>query len=67
MMGSSLVEGDTGTNVGLGSRLVTGLRLSSDPGFALSLEVAVSSSSKVMALFSSATGDLESARVGLLR
>jgi hypothetical protein len=52
-MGSCFVEGDTGIDVGLGSRL------SSDPRFALSPEVVVSLSSTVMALSSSASGILE--------
>jgi hypothetical protein len=58
-LGSGFVEGDTGTNVGLGSRLVADPRLSSDPESAPSPEVVASSLSKVMALFSSATMDLE--------
>jgi hypothetical protein len=41
-MGYGFVEGDTGTDVGLGLRLVVGPRLSLDPGFAPSPEVAVS-------------------------
>jgi hypothetical protein len=46
-------------DVGLGLRLVAGPRLSIEPRSASSPEVAISSSSKVMVLFSSATGDLE--------
>jgi hypothetical protein len=58
MMGSGFVKGDTSTDVSLGSRLVEGPRLSSDPESTPSLEVVVSSSSKVMT-FSSTTRDLE--------
>jgi hypothetical protein len=58
-VGSGFVEGNTGTHVGLGSRLVAGPRFSSDPESALSHEVAISSSSMVMALSSSASKILE--------